>query len=322
LKNTRHPKSGQGKRKLVSTSISHQNQDSGHQDSSLHPRFEIFPVSLKVVHPNTGNADQVAPDRTGTTIEKFSNKSRSNLRFIAMNADPKIQSQFGLTYHSEWPSNGRESKKHLDRWLTYLRRLIPNVGYLWLLEFQKRDAPHYHVFLTVAPDEENRIKLAKKWCQLTSPDDDKALRFHTHANNWIRWEMFTAGYLCKYLDKEAQKCVPDGYSNFGRFWGNSRNLVPEPIRVNLGDIDDQNIDQSTGEIQTGSREMIRWLGRLAEKQTNGYSRFRKRAPRWSYTMLQGSSAYFKIERYISNQRKGGEKPCLKTSIFVDRAVKK
>ena len=279
---------------LVSTSISQQD------------RLEVFPVSLRVKRPGSGNPNQPPPDRSASAIGSFSENSRRRLRFRALNASPALVSQFGLTYHRDWPTDGRLSKAHLNAWLTALRRLLPGVGYLWLLEFQKRNAPHYHVFLTVPPDEETRLKLAAAWCRITSPGDPEALRFHQDQRNWIAWDMGTGSYLCKYLDKEAQKAVPEGYHGFGRFWGNSRGLEADPIAIPLEDLDQTaQIDRETGEIYGGQSVVLRWLGRLAEKQTRGYSRFRTRAPHGSYTILQGSSAYRQIERYFNTIKNGG-----------------
>jgi hypothetical protein len=127
--------------------------------------------------------------------------------------------------------------------------------------------------------------------------------------------MGTGSYLCKYLDKEAQKAIPEGYHAFGRFWGNSRGLEPDPVNIPLDDLEHTaQVDQETGEIHGGQSTVIRWLGRLAEKQTRGYSRFRIRAPHGSYTILQGAKAYWQIENYFARNsiQKGGEKLCKKS----------
>jgi len=263
--------------------------------------IEIYPKSLRVKRPSQVKENHQIPDRTDTQIVGFSSKSRRNLRFRAVNASPALISQFGLTYHDKWPLDGRESKRHLDNFLKHLRDLLPDVGYLWIMEFQKRDAPHYHLFLTIPPDPQIQRSLAEVWSRQTSPGDDTALRFHLHSRNWIPWEMNNANYLAKYLDKDAQKSIPAGYHSFGRFWGNSRKLVPDPVRIpmeNLSTLDQ--CDPNTGEIISGEKLLIRWLGRLAEKQTNGYSRFRSRASHGSYTILQGRKGYLQIEKYLSN----------------------
>lgn len=282
---------------LVSSCISQQN------------RFEVFASSLSVKRPGTGHQDAVPPDRSDTSINSFSRYSRMRLRKRAKDAVPSLISQFGLTYHDDWPSDGSVCKSHLNAWLTSLRRILPGVGYLWLLEFQKRNAPHYHVFLTVPPDESIRLQLAEAWCRITSPGDPSSLRFHQDQRNWISWDMGTGSYLCKYLDKEAQKFVPPGYVKFGRFWGNSRGLVQKLDEKTEEEVDEQCsvVDQQSGEVYGGSKVVIRWLGRLAEKQTNGYSRFRSRAPHSSYSILQGAAAFHQICRYFDKlnlQQKG------------------
>jgi len=277
---------------LVTSSISQRKDDE---------RIEIYPRSVRVRRPGgVGEAHQI-PDRSGTQLVGFSSKSQRNLRFAAVNAFPALVSQLGLTYHNEWPTDGRESKRHLNAFLQFIRRNYPWIKYLWILEFQKRNAPHYHIFFSIAPDPVIHAALAAAWCRLTSPDNDQALQFHLHQKNWITWEMNNANYLAKYLDKDAQKAVPVGYHSFGRFWGNSRDLVPDPITVpteSLSALDQ--VDQDTGEVLEAEKVMIRWLGRLAEKQTNGLSRFRSRASYGSYTILNGAAGYKQIERFLSH----------------------
>ena len=259
--------------------------------------LEIYPESLRIKRPGTGNT-QPPPDRSNTQLTGFSDKSRRNLRFAAINAYPRLISQLGLTYHDKWPKHGRICKAHLNNFLTQLRKLLPDTCYLWIMEFQKRNAPHFHLFLSTPPDAATRRQLAIIWTRITSPDDAAALAFHDNPKNWIAWEMNNANYLVKYLDKDAQKSIPQDYVNFGRFWGNSRDLVKKPITFPLSDLANLEIvDQETGEIDGGETKILRALGRLAEKQTNGYSKFRHRAPRSSYTILRGSRAYIQLERY-------------------------
>jgi hypothetical protein len=182
-----------------------------------------------------------------------------------------------------------------------LRRLYPQIGYLWILEFQTRNTPHFHIFLSVAPDSETWGKLAESWVNITGGSSD-ALWWHgpERGQNWILWEMGTAQYLAKYLDKQSQKTVPDGFKSCGRFWGNSRNLKPIPLEVPLEALEDLSVvDESTGEYYGGQSCIIRWLGRSAEHQTHGYSRFRTRAPYSSYRILDGMKTYRQIESYFS-----------------------
>jgi len=290
---------------LVSTSIFQQGAFRGSLKGSSSSSesldcIQIFPKSLRVRRPSSPIKNKpLPPDRGGIKISGFSDGSRRRLRFTALNAFPSLVSQFALTYHKEWPTDGRIAKKHLNVFLTSVRRHYPGISYLWIMEFQQRGAPHFHIFFSCPPSDAMRRDLARLWCRVTSPGDETALRFHEHVTNFIKWDMGSGAYLCKYLDKEAQKAVPNGYTSFGRFWGNSRSLVPDPTIIPMSDLScfDQ-VDTSTGECVDGEKTILRWLGRLAEKQTRGFSRFRKRAARFSYTMLCGASAYRQIESYL------------------------
>lgn len=288
---------------LVSTPISQRNPSD--------PEIHWYRKTLSVVHPGTGNKNAEPPDRTLTTIASFSDKSKSRLRKVAANAAIPLISQMALTYHKEWPTDGRICKKHLNAFLQWIRRNYPDLGYLWIMEFQEKNkdhlAPHYHLYLTIEPDLAIWQRMAETWVRITGGTDD-ALWWHgpKRGINWMLWDMGTAQYLAKYLDKERQKVIPDGYINFGRFWGNSKNITPVPLTAPLEILDDLSvIDESTGEIYGGKETVIRWLGRAAEKQTKGYSRFRKRAPYSSYSILDGVKIYQQVEDYFSllNQRK-------------------
>ncbi len=279
---------------LVTTPIS--------QRTLLEPEFHFYRRSVGTKYYNSGNSDSTPPDRTATKLEGFSNKSKSGLRYLAANATFPLISQLALTYHESWPTDGRECKKHLNAFLQYLRRNFPDIYYLWIMEFQTRNAPHFHLFLTVQPDQHTWEKLAAAWVRITGGTIE-AEWWHgpKRGENWISWDMGTAGYLAKYLDKDSQKVVPEGYSNFGRFWGNSRILKPIPLAIPLEELDELSVvDEETGEFYGGKTTVLRWLGRLAEKQTYGYSKFRKRAHSGSYRILDGVNGYAQIENYFSD----------------------
>lgn len=279
---------------LVTTPIS--------QETTSQPEIHWYRKSVSVVHPNTGNTDAQPPDRSLSTIQSFSSKSKSRLRKTAANAAYPLVSQMALTYHNDWPINGRVCKKHLNTFLQFIRDNCSDIGYLWIMEFQTRGCPHFHIFLTIEPDLAIWDKLAAAWVRITGGTDE-ALWWHgsKRGRNWMLWDMGTAQYLAKYLDKDAQKVIPEGYVNFGRFWGNSRNIKPVPVTAPLEILDELTVvDEETGEFYGGRVTVIRWLGLMAEKQTNGYSRFRKRAQHSSYTILDGVRAYQQIEDYFAD----------------------
>lgn len=174
----------------------------------------------------------------------FSPKSASRLTRTARNAMPALVSQFCLTYHQSTP-DGATAKKHLNAWLSALRRAAPGVGYLWILEFQSRGVPHFHVWLTAPYSEPLWKRLGAAWHRLAEPSSPQHLWWHTEERlgtngklqrSFMAWDMKGAGYLRKYMSKEAQKCVPDGFGWCGRFWGCTRGLVPDPVELDADDL--------------------------------------------------------------------------------------
>lgn len=157
---------------------------------------------------------------------------------------PQLVSQMCLTYHEANP-DGPTAKRHLDTWLKALGRAAPGAGYLWILEFQSRGVPHFHVWLTAPYSEDLWKRLGLAWNRIVEPDSEKHLWWHTlprlntHTGklerSFMPWNMKGAGYLRKYMSKQAQKSVPDGF-NPGRFWGSTRDLVPEPIDIPADDL--------------------------------------------------------------------------------------
>jgi hypothetical protein len=150
--------------------------------------------------------------------------------------------------------------------------------------------------------------MADKWHQIAEPDSPSHLKFHLHEKNFIPWDMGAGSYLCKYLDKEHQKQIPEGYTGSGRFWGNSRGLVPEPMRIEMSDVDKayswETVDQETGEVETfkASEYVTRHLCKHHEKsirKSPWKSSARKRLT--SYTLPHGYAVYRQLENYLARQ---------------------
>jgi len=182
-------------------------------------------------------------------INSFSWASKRRLKFQAGNAFPKLVSQYCLTYHKFDGITSAQVSKHLKAFLQQLRRR--KMPYLWIKEFQKRGVPHYHVFLTEEVCPYLGRYLAKAWNRITG-ESSEHLAVHSHPRNFIAWEMGAGGYLCKYLGKDQQKQIPEGYGS-GRFWGCSRGIVPEPEKVDLAEVDkcsSVSVNPETGEVET------------------------------------------------------------------------
>jgi len=131
-----------------------------------------------------------------------------------------------LTYPYEYPSNGRETKEHLRRFLQELQREDKRRidqrpsdqlhSAFWFLEFQARGAPHYHIF-TNRPV--NKEWCSRRWYDIVNSEDLRHLRAGTRCETLVRGRAGTISYASKYAAKAEQKDVPAGYENVGRFWG-------------------------------------------------------------------------------------------------------
>ena len=271
---------------LVNRRISQQSKRPSPYDL---PKFGVqidqYASDVRIRRGFVGLSSAVGGGRRGS-VDAFSEASRRRLGFTARNAFPKLVSQFGMTYHNDWP-DGLTVKKHLNRFLVWLRRNLPGVGYLWIFEFQSRGAPHFHVFLTLPASPALGVRMAAAWNRIAARGDDQHLAFHRHERNFIEWDMGSGSYLTKYLQKEAQKAVPDGFGWAGRFWGASRSLVPAPV-VHSTD---------TGHSRRDLARVIRGLGRWHEHKLKRHGR-RSHVRRHLYNALvpQGSRI---LDRLIS-----------------------
>lgn len=176
-------------------------------------------------------------------IDWLSSRSRKRLALTAGNCGVSFRSFVTVTYPRSFPCDGRIVKRHLHGLLAGLRRKCPGCSYLWFLEFQRRGAPHLHVFLSSKlPDPLSTMKRAggrvRKTCQTHLPWHDWLARLwyrivgskdERHLKAGTAWEVVEkpdgcARYVAKESYKTFQKQVPPDFSNVGRFWGTSRDV--------------------------------------------------------------------------------------------------
>lgn len=122
--------------------------------------------------------------------------------------------------------------------IEWLRRR--GLGYFWIIEFQEREAPHYHGLLTgpkfdqagnfVKDSYVGRDELAQAWNRIISADRPEYLgdRYHLEHGAYlapIQSQEKLASYYTEYMKKLEQKTVPPDYVNVGRYWGFSKSLL-------------------------------------------------------------------------------------------------
>lgn len=210
-------------------------------------KLKIYPNGVAEVKRSNLTNDSTAGGGVGTrkAITKMTNKSRTRLAYTMYATSVEFRSIITLTYPSLWPNNGTQCKAHLNSFLTWFRGKFPHQDYAWIVEFQDRGAPHYHIMTTVRdPDGEQRHAMAWAWKSIvgrwywgaeirqtggkvTPGMLQKLYRVHCHRDSWeqIRKPDGARRYMAKYALKPAQKLVPYAYQNIGRFWGVSRGVT-------------------------------------------------------------------------------------------------
>lgn len=197
-------------------------------------------------------------------IKRFSRGSQRRLARILLNNAEKFKYFFTVTYRVN-QRDCRISKVHIDRFLTRFRKACGSkVGYVWVLEFQKRGAVHFHVwfekFLPHSFPEWERISVRKQIVNRFKDDEEELGRFKFLTYLWLKVSgqledekavkaatdlkvitssNFTVGYAIKYAWKVEQKDPPalidyetgEVFSEWwvGRFWGASGKIRNEKV---------------------------------------------------------------------------------------------
>jgi hypothetical protein len=127
-----------------------------------------------------------------------------------------------LTYPGEYPGDGREVKRHLDCFVKRAFRYVDHESppepksIFWFLEFQRRGAPHFHLFLNFSIPWQ---AVAQWWYEIVGSGDDRHLQAGTRIEALYHGRYGTIGYATKYAAKLEQKEIPQNFVNCGRFWG-------------------------------------------------------------------------------------------------------
>lgn len=239
-----------------------------------HPtEIHVYKNDVRVKH-FTGSYQKGNNGGRKEKITEWSWKSRRELAFVASNTDVEFDVMVTLTYPREYPADGSVCKRHLDRFLTWMRRRVKPMSYLWFFEFQKRGAPHYHLMYKSLGVKVPKTELSQAWYSIVESGDESHLAAGTRIEK-IRSQGGASRYAVKYAMKMYQKHVPSGFERVGRFWGTSRD-VPPAVRAKV---------KVKGEV--GLKEAV-----------GDWSRWKDEAVNWS--TLYGASEHVDIERLTRN----------------------
>ncbi len=228
----------------------------------------VYPVDAKERHPQRGVKRRGGGMRQAVTVLSESSKRRMVFTFRNVVG---LEVFLHLTYPGKpelVPTDGREVKRHWDNMRRWLVR--QGVAGGWFMEFQRRGAPHLHVFLTGPIPKE---KVAAAWNRIAGQDDPDNLMAGIRIES-MREKHMAAAYAAKYASKSEQKDVPEAFQNVGRFWGLFGGLSVQP----LGEVNSQErLDHSTGEVVSGgavqAARVMRGLVN-ARRRAAGRRRFR------------------------------------------------
>ena len=156
-------------------------------------------------------------------ITRLSKASIKRMKLASRNVpEGAFQAFVTLTYPDDFPTDGLKVKRDLSVFRKWLKRR--GIGAFWFLEFQKRGAPHYHLFLSSYPLGGVQA-VAKAWFRIVGSRDPKHLAWHLgqlsgrSCLEYVRKPHVASYYATKYAAKQEQKDVPADYANVGRFWG-------------------------------------------------------------------------------------------------------
>ncbi|MCV7227578.1 helitron helicase-like domain-containing protein [Mycolicibacterium komossense] len=214
--------------------------DAGHRDQAV--------VSLTRRSPTEN-------DRccTGGVITEWSRKSRSAMcrTFAELDYSPLVESgrvpaMVTLTYPGDWEivaPDGASVKRHMVLWRKRFQREYGEpASYIWKLEFQRRGAPHIHLWMA-PPISHGRSGcgfaqwLSETWAQVVDHPDPEQRARHRLAGTAVdvrnglkacdpkRLAIYFTKHSSPNLhgDKEYQHIVPELWQQPGRgpgrFWG-------------------------------------------------------------------------------------------------------
>lgn len=167
-------------------------------------------------------------------IENWTYPARRRTNIALRNGMSKMQVEFVLTMPGENPcKDGKKIKKCLDKLESEFRKR--EINWFWIQEWQKRDAWHGHVCLSkwiieswlrqtwsrivleIHPGiSEKGKKDFEMFCLGGYRDNNGKPRPQVRR---IEQKKFYAMYLRKYMGKDENKVVPEGFINPGRFSG-------------------------------------------------------------------------------------------------------
>jgi hypothetical protein len=202
-------------------------------------------------------------------INEYSRKSRMRFRkLVASTLKDCLPLFVHLTYPDEYAFDWKRWKRDLKALWQRIERQWPLASWIWRLEFQKRGAPHFHIFLYGIYDKLGRQRFKHEWIsdvwfEIVGSGDEKHRRAGTRVE-LIRSRAGAMSYAVGYASKSNQtlpgQCV-------GRYWGvcgRERLPVGEFIQFEIPLRADQAIKRTIRRFQSAMKRKSQ-VCRIAKK---------------------------------------------------------
>lgn len=215
------------------------------------PRYSvsISPATVRVSKSDPRKIGKLVDNyKPRTAIKEWSSKSRSSmvarlasLDYSGLLSDPDaIPIMATLTYPGDWEAvvpNAKTAKKHLRAFQKrYERAFGEELAAIWKMEFQRRGAVHFHIFMNMRIQKREFEKwLSSTWNEIVNPPDAEEKRKHLLAGTGVDIATglkatdakLVAIYFSKHNSpnrgsKEYQNRPPQRWldqGSVGRFWG-------------------------------------------------------------------------------------------------------
>jgi hypothetical protein len=229
-------------------------------------------------------------------INMLSTAAKRRMMFTFRNCED-LKVMLTLTYPREFPMDGRLVKRHWHNMRTWLVR--EGIKGCWFLEFQKRGAPHFHVFLNGRVD---KMRVAQRWYEIVGSEDLNHRLAGTRIE-LLREQHAASAYAAKYASKIEQKEPPEGFTDVGRFWGTFGDLDVSPLEVLEYCSEERFVDVSTGQVVPNPGvQAARFARRLmsVRRKARGLPPFRDNG-RTGFTFYDGTDPTRRFIHWYSSQ---------------------
>ena len=229
-------------------------------------------------------------------ITNFTSQSKQNFGLLLRETKGLWKYESTLTYPADFPCNGLKVRRDRKAFLNQLTRR--GYKYTWFYEFQERGAPHIHVY---TDKEIEKAWLSSSWFKIVGSGDLKHLAAGTRSEA-IRSEGGAIGYALGYAlskkgRKAAQKRLPEGFEDVGRWWGSNVKVKP------VGEYTRKYKGESIREIQNERARDLRWLRKCYESKLKSWG-----VKGWKFRINQGCTmwgmapAWSRILEYRTEQK--------------------